>query len=211
MTKFNKDDSNNEIKFIRDKPQEDIPSLTKLMKKNQMTNILDHGCGAGRNTVYLAKHGLDVSGLDISDLCLRDTEKWLKTEGLHADLKKADFFKKLPYSDKSFDAVINIRALSHNTENLIKKAIIEIHRVLKQGGFFFLQTAKMADGVQNSGPIKLKKLTNNTYLQLNGYQKGTIHYSFSEESIEEMFKNFKILDIHTDKTQRLYSILAQKL
>ena len=211
MTKFSKEQSNyNESKFIGDKPQEDMPSLSRLMKKNQMTKILDHGCGSGRNIVYLAKQGMTVSGLDLSDLCLSNTKEWLDLEGLNADLKKSDFFKKLSYNDGWFDAVISIRALSHNKKNSIKKAIMEIYRVLKHGGYFYLQTAKMTTDVESQFQTKFKKLTNNTYLQLEGHQKGTIHYLFSEDSIREILQNFRILDIHTDKSQQLYSILAQK-
>jgi len=200
----------NEIKFICDEAQEDMPLLVELMKENQMTKILDHGCGVGQNTVYLARQSLNVSGLDISDSRLSDAKKWLKDEKLHANLIKANFFKKLPYNNEWFDTVISIRAIGHNRKNSIKKAIDEIYRILKCNGYFYLQTAKMTTDIENYMPSKFRKLTNNTYLQLEGYQKGTIHYLFSESSIKEMFNNFRILYIRTDKTKRLYSILAQK-
>jgi len=200
-----------ENQFIHIRPQEDMPALAKLLKKNRMKNVLDHGCGSGRNTVYLAKQGLNVSGFDISDLRLSDTRKWLKNEKLRANLKKHDIFKRLPYKDEWFDAVISIRAIGHNKKGHIKKAIADIYRVLKNGGYFYLQTTKMTHEVETYPSTMFRKSAKNTYLQLEGYQRGTIHYLFSEESIKEMFSNFEILDVHTDKLKRLYSILAQKL
>jgi len=211
MTQFDKAiDNYIEEQFIQGKPQEDMQSFARLLKKNRMKKVLDHGCGSGRNTVYLAKHGLSVSGFDISDLCLNNTRKWLKNERLYANLKKHNIFEKLPYKNERFDAVISIRAMGNNKKGPIKKAIDDIHRVLKYGGYFYLQTDKMTTEVENYLPTKFRKLVKNTYLQLEGYQKGTIHYLFSEESIKEMFNNFKILDVHMDKSKRLYSILAQK-
>lgn len=199
-----------EKKTVYKKPQGNMPALTKLMKKNGMKKILDHGCGSGRNIVYLAKQGLDVSGFDISDLCLNNTEKWLKNERLCANLKKHDIFKKLPYKDNWFDAVISIRSIGHNRKGHIKKAIEDIYRVLKYGGYFYLQVGKMTIDAENYSSTKFRKLAKNTYLQINGYQKGTIHYLFSPDSIKEMFGDFRILKVNTDKSQRLYSILAQK-
>jgi len=212
MVRFSKSSGDYiEKQFIYDKRQEDMPSFARLLKKNRMKKVLDHGCGGGRNIVYLAKQGLNVSGFDRSDFCLNNTQKWLRKERLHANLKKHDIFKRLPYKNEWFDAVISIRAIGHNRKGPIKKAIEEIHRVLKHGGYLYLQTGKMTTKVENYLSTNLMKLAKNTFLQLEGDQKGTIHYLFSEESINEMFNNFKILKVHTNKSEQLYSILAQKV
>lgn len=136
---------NLEKEYFQDKPQEDMPKLVKLLKKNKMTKVLDHGCGSGRNTVYFAKQGFDVSAFDISKVGLDKTRKWLKKEKVEAKLKLHDIFKKLPYEDESFDAVVSIRAIEHNYKDPIKKAIKDIYRVLRPGGYFFLQTGREDD------------------------------------------------------------------
>ena len=63
MKNFFKDNYNFNITKFEVKPQEDMLSLTRLMEKNQMKTILDHGCGGGRNTIYLAKQGFIQSRL----------------------------------------------------------------------------------------------------------------------------------------------------
>lgn len=39
--------------------------------------------------------------------------KWLKEEGLKANLKVDDIYKKLPYPDNLFDTIISTQTLRH--------------------------------------------------------------------------------------------------
>src|SRR5512137_837356 len=43
---------------------------------------LDIACGEGRNSIFLAKNGFDVTGMDISEEGLVKAEQWAKTDGL---------------------------------------------------------------------------------------------------------------------------------
>ena len=60
------------------KPQKDIPRLVKLFKELKVKNILDLGCGSGRHLVYLAKHGFNVYGFDVSEHGIRIAKDWIK-------------------------------------------------------------------------------------------------------------------------------------
>jgi len=53
--------------------------------------LLDLGCGEGRNAVYFAKHGFEVTGLDLSLPGLKKTEMYAQEAGvkiktIHADI-----------------------------------------------------------------------------------------------------------------------------
>ena len=67
--------------------QEDIPKVAHEFKKNKVKRILDLGSGSGRHIVYLAKHGFDMYGLDISKSGIKISKDWLKKEGLNAKFK----------------------------------------------------------------------------------------------------------------------------
>jgi len=67
--------------------QEDIPSVSELLKKRDAKRILDLGFGSGRHVVYLAGEGFDVHGIDISREGLRITRSWLEEKNLKASLK----------------------------------------------------------------------------------------------------------------------------
>ena len=48
---------------------------------------LDIACGEGRNSIFLAREGFDVTGLDISDAGLEKASKWMEREKLHIDFR----------------------------------------------------------------------------------------------------------------------------
>jgi len=52
--------------------------------------LLDLGCGEGRNAVYLAKHGFEVVGLDISTVGLEKTKRYAQEVGVHVEIIHAD-------------------------------------------------------------------------------------------------------------------------
>ena len=124
------------------KPQEDIPKLSRKWKKEGMKRILDLGCGTGRHLVYLAKKGFEAYGIDIAEEGIKIARKWLEKENLRADLKVGDIYKTLPYKDGFFDAVICIRTLNHGKIEWIRKAIKEMHRILKPNGYVFVAVHK---------------------------------------------------------------------
>jgi len=120
------------------KPQEDIPKIVKLFKERGVKRVLDLGCGSGRHMVYLVKHDFEVYGIDISPQGIKIAREWLKKEKLKANLKVGDVYKKLPYQNDFFDAIISTQALHHNKIENIRKLIKEIERILKPGGLIFV-------------------------------------------------------------------------
>jgi SAM-dependent methyltransferase len=59
----------------------DIPFYKKIIQPQ--SRILEVGCGTGRVTIELAKHGCDVAGIDLSEWMLEEFRKKL---ALHSDL-----------------------------------------------------------------------------------------------------------------------------
>ncbi len=89
-------------------------------------SVLDVGCNSGELMVILKQKGCRVVGVDISDKALAIAKK----KGLR--VKKASA-EELPFKDKRFDVVVLREVLVHIHEPL--KALKEIRRVLKPGGF----------------------------------------------------------------------------
>ncbi len=48
---------------------------------------LDIACGEGRNSIFLAKEGFDVTGLDISETGLEKASKWMEREKLRIEFR----------------------------------------------------------------------------------------------------------------------------
>ncbi|MGM5631781.1 class I SAM-dependent methyltransferase [Apibacter raozihei] len=89
--------------FDGDEPDRWIKALEKENKIKGM--VLDSGCGSGRTSVYLAKLGYDVTGVDISSNAINKAKNKLKTEKLtfhQGDICEFSEFK------NCFDTIIDI-------------------------------------------------------------------------------------------------------
>jgi SAM-dependent methyltransferase len=69
-------------------------------------DVLDIGCGLGDNAVYLARHGFNVTGLDISPTALITAERRAKDAGVNVKFAVANATKLEGYND-AFDTVID--------------------------------------------------------------------------------------------------------
>lgn len=201
------------------KPQEDVLNIVKIFKKHGVKRILDLGCGSGRHVVYFAKKNFDVCGIDIAEEGIKIAKEWLKKEKLRANLKIGSIYKKLPYKDSFFDAVISTNTIHHARIETIRRAIGEMERVLKPKGLIFITVRKRKfkkfwpkfTKIEKYGEQRTsyKVIGSRTYLPIEGGEKGLVHYLFNKESIRKEFKNFKIHEIWVDSDRRHYCFLGE--
>lgn len=52
---------------------------------------LDVGCGSGHNSIWLAGHGFEVTGVDVSELALRKAEENASARGVACSFFRLDF------------------------------------------------------------------------------------------------------------------------
>jgi 2-polyprenyl-3-methyl-5-hydroxy-6-metoxy-1,4-benzoquinol methylase len=177
------------------KPQEDMKKIIATLKKNRVKRVLDLGCGSGRHTIPLAKAGFQVYGMDSSKEGLKITRKILKQNGLKAKLKTASCYKKLPYKNGFFDAIISIQVIHHNYIEKIHYCIAEIERVLKPRGLVFVTVT--ANSYKRFA-TQFRKPRPRTRVAIDGREKGVPHYIYTKKLLRKDFKRFEILDIHKD-------------
>lgn len=191
-------------------PQNNMPKIVKIFKDHNVKKILDLGCGAGGNLVYLAKRGFEVYGIDIAKEGIKVAKDWLKENNFHTNLKVGNIYKKLPYNDNFFDAVISVRVLHHARIEDIRRAIKNVERVLKPNGLIFITVRKK---IAKKDRLKFKLIASRTYVPMEGDEKGVTHYLFNKELLRKEFKNFKIhnlwLDYRKKKWEYYYSLLGE--
>jgi SAM-dependent methyltransferase len=91
-------------------------------------NVLDAMCGSGQTTEYLLARGANVTGLDISNEVIEQFQaRWANATAVNRSLLDSG----LP--DSAFDCVVIVGGLHHIHPN-VKRAVAELHRVLKPGG-----------------------------------------------------------------------------
>ena len=92
--------------------------------------VLEVGCGTGLILERLAKYADEAVGIDLSPGMLdKARERGLTVEEASAT--------DLPFDDESFDVVCSFKVLAHVPD--IEKALVEIARVTRPGGYMFLE------------------------------------------------------------------------
>lgn len=160
------------------------------LKAAGIDKVLDIGCGSGRHLVCMAQTGLSVYGLDNSPYGLRLATEWLAHESLQARLILADARQKLPFPDNAFDAVISTQVIHHARLATVQATAREIARIVRPGGLILISVP-----IKKHEDEDFLEIEPNTFVPLNGSEKGLPHHIFQENELPELFPSFETLDI----------------
>ena len=116
---------------LTDSKTEKVARIIREIHQTEIKKLLVVGCGSGLEAAILAQRlNAQVIGIDVE-------ESFDEQAAKYAELKRGDAMN-LEFADDSFDFVFSYHALEH-IENP-RKALREIHRVLKTGGGFWIGT-----------------------------------------------------------------------
>jgi ubiquinone/menaquinone biosynthesis C-methylase UbiE len=103
--------------------------IVEKFLKNKKGNILDLGCGSGRNMIK--KKNTKFYGIDISQKMIKQSKSSAEKKGINYELKVSKA-NKIPYPKSFFDSAIYIATLHClTTKNKRLKSLKELNRVLK--------------------------------------------------------------------------------
>jgi ubiquinone/menaquinone biosynthesis C-methylase UbiE len=175
--------------YSEEKPDEAVVDfITCLENRGQTLKVLDLACGAGRHTVYVARHNLEAHGADLSQTGLKKTKNRLKKQKLSGNLVKCDM-KALPYVDLCFDAIICFQAIYHQKQKAIRQTATEIQRTLKRNGIFLTNFLSKNTYSYGKG-IKIEK---DTFAETEGPEKDVLHQFVDKNGLMNLMKGFKTL------------------
>jgi SAM-dependent methyltransferase len=196
-----------------DEPQADTLRFFKFLKKDQKyriedKNVLDLGCGTGRNSNYLAERENKVIGIEISKTALSIAKIRASELGLHVDYRLGDIGEPYDIKDSSIDVVLDVTSSNSLNEEGREIYLKEVDRVLKNGGYFFVR-ALCKDGNKNVKNL-LKMNPGREYDTYITKENGLIERVFSRDDFMKMYgKYFKILSLekktsYTTFNNRIY-------
>jgi tellurite methyltransferase len=145
--------------------------------------VLDAGCGAGRNLVFLLREGFDLWGVDESAEAIAQVRQLAGrlAPRLPADRFRVEQIDALSLATGSIDVVISSAVLHFARDDAHWLAMVrEMWRVLKPGGMLF---ARLATSV---GQAELQPLGEGRYLLPDGSQRYLVDHARLLEMTERL-------------------------
>lgn len=120
-------------------------NFMNILVQEEKRNLLEIGAGTGRDSKFFSDNGFEVTCIDLSEEMIRHC----KEKGLNA--RVMDFYE-LDFQDNYFDAVFSLNCLLHVPKSEIDKVLMEVNRVIKPSGYFYLGLygGKDSEGVWES-------------------------------------------------------------
>lgn len=144
------------------------------------TAILDIGCGDGRDSLYFAQNGLQVTAIDFSEKAIERVRQL----GAPIDARVMDTTR-MDFPDASFDAVYAHLSL-HYFDDVTTTAVFQkIHRMLKPGGYFFVRCKSTKDPYYGQG----EKVGEHMYVHKH------LRHFFTTEYMREKLRDFTIAEL----------------
>ncbi|HEY4479366.1 MAG TPA: class I SAM-dependent methyltransferase [Candidatus Paceibacterota bacterium] len=201
---WNKEYKNPKHFSLSDEASEDLEKFTRFLMResgkknlNVTTNVLDMGCGNGRNLIYLSKtFGIHGTGIDISEEALHRARKMAETLPLKFEIGSVS--DPLAAADASVDIALDMMVSHFLTLHERTNLREEIVRVLKPDGWLFWKGPLLEED-QNA----LQMLNKYPGSEKNTYIHPTLkvqEYVWTEEVFEAFYeKEFEII-----KTEKSY-------
>lgn len=108
-----------------------VEQIDFILERCPGREALDIACGEGRNSIFLARRGFRVTGLDISETGIAKARHWAEEEGVQVDFITADLERY--HFDRSYDLIINFNFL-------LRQLIPRLVTALSPGGILVFDT-----------------------------------------------------------------------
>jgi ubiquinone/menaquinone biosynthesis C-methylase UbiE len=116
--------------------------VVSLIKFPEGRTLLDAGCGPGYHSIRLTRRGFKVTGIDFSSAVLENARENIRKAGMEDGVTiLSGNILNLPFKDSSYDCILCSGVLMHVPD--IKKAISELIRVVRIGGYIFISEINM--------------------------------------------------------------------
>jgi 2-polyprenyl-3-methyl-5-hydroxy-6-metoxy-1,4-benzoquinol methylase len=157
------------IRQTREQSYSDVRGRTEIYHYERIADrlkpgmvMLDAACGTGYGTDWLASHGPQAQGLDLSEKAV----EYATHRYPHLKFTVGSVLE-LPFPDNTFDAITSVETIEHVPG--AEKMVSEMHRVLKPGGWWYVTTPVHGHCMS---PYHVKEYTQAEFAELLGAKFG---------------------------------------
>lgn len=155
-----------EQKFLS-RPDSQLPPETILIEDvaffKEKGSVLDLACGDGRNALFLAGNGFEVTAVDFSEAALRRLKRFAEKEKLTVYTQQMDLC-----CEENFDSLGKFDMIVCNHYRLLSKTAMQLKKHLTKNGVLWING--FAECPQDNPAIRQSDLiVKEDYLQI-GYQ-----------------------------------------
>ncbi len=142
------------------KPHPWVAEVAGRLRGQGVRDVVDLGCGVGRHALHLAAEGFAVRAIDRSDAAVAFARDEAAKRELPVKVDIADVTY-LPYPTADVDYVLAFNVVYHADEDGLGRALSEVRRVLRPGGYY--QTTMLSK--RNAQYGRGIEVTANTFVQ----------------------------------------------
>tara|TARA_B110000263_G_scaffold246051_1_gene256535 strand:- start:1321 stop:1992 length:672 start_codon:yes stop_codon:yes gene_type:complete len=175
----------------------------KLIKTNSIRNILELGCGQGRDSLFFANLGYNVVATDISENAINFIKKTKNEQNIgNLELYIHDTLNPFNFKKPNFELVYSNLALQFFDLIQLPQIFSNIKKIMEPNSFFLFSTKKSGDKYFEFG----NKISENSF-EYNGITR----FFFKKTELENILKKyFTIISfendshINTDETESVW-------
>ncbi|MBF7153943.1 class I SAM-dependent methyltransferase [Bacillus albus] len=178
-----------DVPFFENVPDENLVSYieTGWVSKGK---VLELGCGPGRNAIYLANEGFEVTAVDLSIEGINWAKERALAKGIEIDFICDSIFNLECQND--FDFIYDSGLLHHIPPHRRISYVNLIKNSLKPGGYFGITCFAAGDLDERNG----SEITDWDVYRGWSLQGGLV---YSEEKLRGIFKEFEVIEIRKMK------------
>lgn len=140
--------------------------VEEILKYKKSGSVLDLGCGEGRNALFLAKKGFDVTGIDISKEGIKKLERIAK----EYNVKIKSFVQEISnFPCINYDIIMSIVTLHFFEKDEIGRLVEKIKNYTSENGLNIISV----------------------FTEKNPYKK--FPYLFKQDELRNLYENWEIL------------------
>lgn len=168
------------------KPDHILIDYASLVPKGK---VLDLGIGEGRNSLFFAKMGYEVEGVDISQTAIERCIERAKNTNLKLKAEVRNL-KEIDIPEGTYSLIIAAWVLNFFKKTESEEIMRKINNGLKKDGFVYIGLFSLDDPGYERAKKRLEVVGENTFYSP---KRDIFFHYFTEDEVLSLFADFKVI------------------